>query len=279
MVKGFMGKSHALMSIALLCMCMLIPVGFLKNTVWLLKDHVLFFIIGIVVASGGALLPDLDNTKSFAGSYLGPVGSICTVFMQSTSTIMWNLIHFKGDRHPSTPHRYFWHTLIAGISLTCILYFGVPSNELTIIQNIQELTFIGFLQKQAIVFVLLFVLFTAILLGSNMILNKVIKAFKLPKILTYILPVLIIVYMFFLDYNHLKILGLCIGLGYIFHCLEDFFADTGVPLLWPIPIHNQCWHRLKFFVTCKTGSLANTIIDIIALIIDIVLIILVFAWR
>ena len=61
MIKGFMGRTHALLSIMLLCICMLIPVDFLKQTIWLMKDNVLFFIVGIILVSGGALLPDLDN--------------------------------------------------------------------------------------------------------------------------------------------------------------------------------------------------------------------------
>ena len=66
----------------------------------------------------------------------------------------------------------------------------------------------------------------AVLCGSDMILYRLIKLFKLPKMLSYILPVLVLIYTFTLDFSHLRILGICIGFGYLFHCLEDFFADS-----------------------------------------------------
>ncbi len=276
MMKGFMGKTHALCSVMLLCICMLIPIDFFKETIWLLKDDVLFFIVGIIVLVGGALLPDLDNSQSSAGSTLGPLGSICTIFMQSISTICWTLFHGKGDRHPNTPHRYFWHTLFISIILLCTFIFGIPSNNETILDNINKNTLQGFLQAQPIMLFFIVIIFMAVLVGSNMVIYRLIKMFSLPKALNLISPVGVIVYIFTIDYTHLRILGICIGMGYLFHCLEDFFADSGVPLLWPIPIRNQMWKRYRFIITCQTGGLINTIIDIIVLIIDISLITFIF---
>ena len=115
----------------------------------------------------------------------------------------------------------------------------------------------------------------AILCGSDMVLRRVIKWLKLPKALNYISPIAMCGYLLIIDYTHLRILGICIGLGYIFHCIEDCFADTGVPILWPLPIQGKCWRRIKFFKTCQTGGLANTILDLIVLVIDIGLIILI----
>ena len=120
-------------------------------------------------------------------------------------------------------------------------------------------------------------IFMAILVGSNMVFGRIIMKFKLPKILNYILPVLVIVYTFFIDFDHLRILGMCIGMGYLFHCLEDCFADSGVPILWPLPLGNQLWKRIRFIITCQTGGLVNTILDMVILTIDIVLIALIFA--
>lgn len=276
MVKGFMGKTHALLSVMLLCICMLIPINVFKETVWLLKDNILFFIVGIIVVVGGALLPDLDNCASSAGSTLGFMGSIMTIFMQSTSSIIWTLVHTKRERMPQTPHRYFWHTLVASAGIICLFWFGLPTGDTTIFQGIKEETLSVFLQNHiALLFFLVFI-FMAVLCGSDMILYRLIKLFKLPKMLSYILPVLVLIYTFTLDFSHLRILGICIGFGYLFHCLEDFFADSGVPLLWPIPVGGHCWYKCHFLVTCTTGGLINTIIDIVVLAIDIGLIALIF---
>lgn len=274
MVKGFMGKTHALLSIMLLCICMCIPIDIFENTIGLLKENMLFLFVGIIVLAGGALLPDLDNCASSAGSTLGFMGSIMTIFMQSISSIIWTLVHTRRERHPITPHRYFWHTLVASIGLICLFMFGIPTEDTTIFNSISSETLIGFLQNHATVVFLIVIIFMAVLCGSDMILNRLIKLFKLPPLLSYVLPLIIMIYSCTLDFAHLRVLGICVGFGYLFHCLEDFFADTGVPLLWPIPIRGQCWHRCRFILTCETGGLINNIIDIVALAIDILLLIL-----
>lgn len=276
MIKGFMGKTHALLSIMLMCICMLIPINFFKETIWLLKDNILFFMVGLIVTVGGALLPDLDNSQSSAGSTLGFMGSICTIFMQSISSIVWTLFHGKGDRHPMTPHRYFWHTLLASGIILSLFIFGIENGEETILSCIKSESISIFLQKHTILLFLIILVFMAVLCGSDMILYRLIKWFKLPKALSYIIPVLVLIYIFIIDITHLRILGICVGLGYLFHIIEDFFADSGCPLFFPIPIKRQMWHRCNFIITCQTGGLVNTIIDIIILIVDIGLIAFIF---
>lgn len=282
-VKGFMGKTHALLSIMLFCLCMLIPVDFFQTTIGIMKQEILFFIGGIVVLVGGALLPDLDNAQSAAGSTLGPLGSICTTFMQTTSSITWNLLHGKGDKMPPTQHRYLWHTLLIGSGIFCLFYFGMPKGEATILASIKEADNFGtWLQGNSIIIFFIIVIFMAILVGSDMIFSKIIKVFHIRylKLLNYIFPVLMLVYLFVLDMDHLRILGMCLGMGYIFHPIEDCFADEGVPILFPIPIaKNRLWKRLKTPLTVKTGSLANTILDIIILVIDVGLIVLIMATK
>lgn len=280
-VKGFMGKTHVLLSVMLFCLCMLIPVDFFQETIGIMKNEALFFIVGIVVLAGGALLPDLDNAQSSAGATLGPVGSICTTFMQTISSILWNLLHGKGDKPPQTQHRYFWHTLVAGASIFCLFFFGMPKGEQTLVSSYKETKEITtWLQNNVAVLVLFIFVFVAILVGSDKVFSFFIKKFSLPKILSYILPTACVVYTVFLNFTHLRILGLCIGMGYAFHCIEDCFADSGVPLFWPIPIGRQMWHRIRFIpVTIKTGGLTNTILDIVILVIDIILIVVIFTTK
>lgn len=277
-VKGFLGRTHALLSVMLFCICMLIPADFFQTTIGIMKNEVPFFIVGLIVLIGGALLPDLDNGQSSAGATLGPLGSICTTFMQSISSIFWTMLHGKGDKMPPSQHRYFWHTLICSAGIFCLFYFGMPASDNTLITSIQKSEDITtWLQYNAILILFIILIFMAILVGSNMLISKLVTLFKSSKLkfLNYILPVAACIYIFFIDISHLKILGMCIGMGYFFHCLEDCFADSGVPFLWPIPIKNQMWKRIRLTpITIQTGGLANTILDIIILVIDIGLIVL-----
>jgi len=278
-VNGWMGKTHALVSVMLLCICLLIPVSVFENTIWLLKNNILFFIVGIIIVVGGSLLPDLDNCQSSAGSTLGFLGSIMTIFMQSVSSIVWTLVHTSHDRKPMTPHRYFWHTGLVSIGIISLFWFGIPAEEITIFDGIKEESISLFLQNNVTILFLIILIFTAVLCGSDMIMYRIIKLFKLPKFISYIFPVIVIIYVLTLDFVHLRILGISLGFGYLFHCIEDFFADSGVPLLWPIPIKGHMWYKCHFITTCKTGGLFNTILDIVILAIDIGLIALILINR
>lgn len=277
MIKGFMGRTHALISIALMCICIIIPFDLFTDTFGLLKNDILFFIIGLIVLVGGALLPDLDNNESSAGHTLGPVGTMFTAFMQSTSSVLWTLFHKKGDTKPVTQHRYFWHSLLASLLLILLFTFGVSKSEHTIVELVNEDGFSVFMQKNIALLFLLLLIFVAVLVGSNMVIGKLLSHFSWPILINYIAPTATIIYIFFLDMTHLRALGILLGLGYLFHVLEDCFADTGTMLLFPFPIQEQLWHRIRFIPkTVETGSITNTIIDTAAFIVDVALIIIIF---
>lgn len=284
-LKGWMGRTHALLSVILMMLCMLIPLEPFQKTFWVLKDNILLFIAGLVILVGGALLPDLDNFTSKAGSTLGAFGSIFTVFMQSTSSIIWTVYHLKGDRKPPSQHRYFWHTPIVGIGLIALFYFGLPVGNYTIITNIQtciQTKQIGyFIQTNATLLIFMLLAFMATFIGSSMVLARLKKIIPVPYIVNYIFPVAVLVYIFTANYSDLKILGVCLGSGYLFHIIEDFFADTGVPLIFPIPAFwaKKVWWRVHFPFAAKTGGLANTIIDFVAFFLMVGLIIFVFVRR
>ena len=281
-LKGFMGLTHALISIALMALCMILPLPFLQSTFGELKENIPLFIVALVVLVGGALLPDLDNVQSSAGSTLGPLGDMFTLFMKSTSSIMWNIYHFKGDMRPLNQHRYLWHSFIVGFGIIGLFYFGLPKGEYTIITNLSNSISTGqlnrFLQTNAVLFLFIILCFMAVLVGSNMLIYRINKIIHLPFYIKYIFPVLVLVYIGMANYSELRILGVCLGAGYFFHCLEDVFADTGCVALWPIPnpIKKQVWWRVKFPITITTGGGMNSVIDLVAFVAAVGLLILAF---
>lgn len=284
-IKGFMGRTHTLLSIILMIICMIIPLEPFQKTFWVLKDNKLFFIVALITLVGGALLPDLDNCESFALHSCGPLGSIFMTFMQSTSSIMWNIYHMRGDARPQNQHRYLWHTPIIGIGIVCMFYFGLPSGNYTIITNLKtvissrQLPY--FIQTNAILCLFIILAFMAALTGSSMVIGKLSKVLPIPWVIKYIFPVGILVYIGTANYTQLKILGVCLGAGYLFHIIEDIFADSGVPAIWPIPALwcKKVWWKIRFPFSIKTGGIINTIIDIIVGIIAIVLVILILAHK
>ena len=264
-----MGRTHAILSILLLEICLLIPLDFFQTTFWQLKEDVLLCIVGLCILVGGALLPDLDNHVSKAGATLGFIGSIFTIFMQSTSSIVYSIYHGKRDMPPLSQHRYLWHTLLVAVGFICLFYFGMPTGNFTISTNItnsiQTGQFLYFLRTNAVLVLFLLLSFVATLTGSSMILTSIQKIYPLPKMVKYIFPSLVLIYVFTTNYTNLRILSLCMSFGYLFHLLEDFFADSGIPALFPIPIGKKVWKRFSFPITVTTGGTVNTMIDYIGI--------------
>lgn len=271
-LKGFMGKTHVFLSLCFLFIFMLIPWEFFEMTVWRLKENWLLAVVGIVVLCGGALFPDLDNDNSSAGATLGPLGSIFTTFMKSTSLIVWNLYHFKADKKPNTMHRYLWHAPIIWVGLGAMLYFGLNGGEYNIFTNVANSfktdTFLYFLRTNAVLFLFIILIFMAVLVGSNMVIFQLGKFLPLPYIIKYIMPVAVLIYVMTTSYNNLRVIGICFALGAFLHCIEDGFADTGVPsLIFPIPQfwRKRVWGRIKLLpITVTTGGLANKVVDLVS---------------
>lgn len=281
-LPGFMGRSHALLSIVLMELCMLLPIDMFRMTFGTLKNNIVLLIVCLVLLVGGALFPDLDNFSSKGGNILGPLGSIMTTFMQSTSSIVWNVYHLSGDRRPSTQHRYLWHTPIIGIGLIMMFGLGLPSGNYTIFTNIRSSIEAGqfgyFVQTNAILMLFIILSFMATFIGSAMLLDRLNRLIEIPRPVRYVFPALVLIYIFTASYTQLHMMGISFGAGYLFHILEDAFADSGVPLLFPIPVFwkKAVWARIKFPITAKTGGLANTIIDFFAGIMIFVLAFIIF---
>lgn len=283
-LRGFMGKTHFFLTMSLFAVLMLVPLYPLQITFGQLTNNILLFVVCISVAGGACLLPDLDNPSSTAGSTLGPIGSIFTLFMRSTSSIVWNIYHFKGDPKPNTQHRYLWHTPIVGIGIVLLFYFGLPKGDYTIFTNIKNSIGAGqfgqFIMNNSILALFIILAFMCVLVGSNMIIYSLSKFLPIPFFVKYIFPVAVLGYIAMANYSDLRMIGICIGVGYLLHCLEDFFADTGIPLLWPIPkfwgSQKKVWWRpwLPFRVT--TGGTVNTILDFVSAVLAVGLIIFVF---
>ena len=282
-LTGFMGKSHFFLTVCIFALLMIIPWYPLQITFGQLKNNILLFIVCMAVMGGACLLPDLDNPSSTAGATLGPIGSIFTLFMRSTSSIVWNIYHFKGDPKPNTQHRYLWHTPIVGLGIIALFYFGLPKGDYTIFTNIKNSISAGqfgtFMMNNSVLVLFILLAFVSVLVGANMIVYTLSRLLPIPFFVKYIFPALVLVYIAIANYSDLRMIGICIGVGYLLHCIEDFFADTGIPLIWPIPKiwgTKKVWWRPWLPIRVTTGGTVNTIIDFVSIIAAVGLIIFVF---
>ena len=284
-LNGFNGLNHALLSILFMLVFMIIPLEPFQLTFAQLKNNILLFIICLVVLAGGALFPDLDNDSSSAGYTLGPLGSIMTVFMKSTSSVVWNIYHFKGDQRPTTQHRYLWHAPLIWVGLLALFYFGLPSGNFTIFTNlsnsIQTGNFGYFVQTNATLVLFIILTFMAVLVGSNMVIYSITTIFDLPYLIKYILPSLVLIYIFTTNYTNLRIIGISFATGALLHCIEDAFCDTGLPsLIFPIPQfwRNKVWGRIKLLpITFQTQSkFTQKVVSVLSGVLIVAMLIVVF---
>lgn len=283
-INGFMLRTHVLLSLCLMMVFMLIPLPIFQNIFGKLKENILLFISAMVVLAGGALLPDLDNSQSKAGHKLLMIGSMMTTFMKSSSSIVWNIYHFKGDKKPQNQHRYLWHCPIIGLSFILLFYFLFPTREITIFEDIKASisngTIGSFIIHNTVLLLFLLLVFMAVFVGADTIIYRLSKFFPgFPGVIKLVFPFLVLFYIIgFLQYPDIRIIAICLGTGYLLHCLEDFFVDSGVCLIWPIPAFwkKQVWKKFHLPLGLKTGGTFNNVVDIILLPVLVLLIFLVF---
>ena len=274
--SGFSGVNHVLIAIMLSLLLLMVPVEpfspFLSN----IMSSPVFGIMGLLTICGGALLPDMDNLKSDGGSAatwsLGALGSIVSSLMVTISSIVTSVFHGRRDVRPDTQHRFFWHTLLVplvGLLLTELL---VPDSAARVIDSVTS---------SAAVIIPLVLVAICIYVGAILLLKKICKILPIGKpsiiaLLLMVASVLIVVFM--LNEHQLKMLTLCVSLGYLFHLVGDLFADGGIPALFPVTgVFGKFFMRVRLSpVTVKTGSTLESLLKIVFLAIDLVLAYLVF---
>lgn len=274
--SGFSGVNHVLIAIMLSLLLLMVPVEpfspFLSN----IMSSPVFGIMGLLTICGGALLPDMDNLKSDGGSAatwsLGALGSIVSSLMVTISSIVTSVFHGRRDVRPDTQHRFFWHTLLVplvGLLLTELL---VPDSSARVIDSVTS---------SAAVIIPLVLVAICIYVGAILLLKKICKVLPIgkPSIIALLLMVgSVLIVVFMLNEHQLKMLTLCVSLGYLFHLVGDLFADGGIPALFPVTgIFGKFFMRVRLSpVTVKTGSTLESLLKIVFLAIDLVLAYLVF---
>lgn len=287
-LDGFMATTHALLSVTILFILMLLPYEVLQKTVWTLKDDPLLFVVGLIIFLGSSLLPDLDSNKSTAYFSAGIISMLLSVFMRTTSQVVWSVYKLKGDnKHPTNRegkfdmHRYLWHTMIIWVGIMALFHFNLPTGESTIFSNLSTSIQLGqleiFIRYNATLLVFIILTFIPVLLGSSLVIRFV-RVFypKVPRWVKYTLPMMTLIYIFVAPMYKIRVLALLSGFGTLLHCIEDGMADSGVPLLFPIPIGRKAWYRVKLLgpLNIETGGTVNKILDFVLVPIVIVLFVL-----
>lgn len=254
--SAFMGMTHSLSAIALiLAVFTFVPALYSHLAP---SGNLVMLALVCLVAGGGALLPDLDNTASTAGSELGVFGQMISAFMRTTSPLIQGATSTKYDRkgqsgkHDSA-HRGFYHTILSGIAFGALMAFLCSP---VISFKLFSLTVDGKLLSLVLAF-----------LSTDLALSAVLgKIWKSKKIMDTIISLSLSAVVAWLLWSHMPngtsytLIGISMGLGWIIHLLGDAFTTQGVPLLAPvIKIKGKRWYDLRVLSIKAGGSFENMV--------------------
>lgn len=253
--KGFMGYTHALSAVALYLLIGALFPSVLFNDFLGTKDLLIFF-IAIFVTAGGALLPDLDNTKSTAISTLGPLGNILSWLMRSSATFVYSIAKSKYDSNNANPHRLFWHTIL---SVFIIWILVLTTTQINI-----PVEFFGKNMTIGFIFFLLWVYISVKISFAGLMPNFKAKmkrngfiGFVVGELIAIIAVLLTLVYSNGMaSYSWV---AHCIALGYFIHILGDSMTAAGVPLLFPFKRKGKMWWNYSL-LGIKAGGTVETLV-------------------
>lgn len=226
-----------------------------------------YLILLLLVAVGGALMPDLDNTNSSAKSALGVIGVGISGFMRFTAPVIQGLLHTKYDKDYDNPHRGFYHT-----ALSSILFGGLTW---LLCSDIIDIPVSGSFHINGKMFALIIVFIGSHIALSTLgkpIMKKVSHA---AGVIGFIMPTLLSLAIVGVLWSQLsnatdyRSVGLAFGLGWLIHILGDMCTTQGVPVLFPIPIKGKLWWHVRL-LPIKAGGAAENYLFIPAFIIIIV---------
>lgn len=177
-------------------------------------------LLGAVLCTGGALIPDLDTLSSTATSSFGPATDLVSKMLRWLSRLVFRLTATRTDRaRTKGTHRGLTHTLVFAIALGAATAW---------------LAGYGFPAVLAIMFVVSFLALRGLP--------------PVEKNLTDVLTAAAITGLTWLTVDVTALpgwwVGAAIGTGALTHTLGDAITDKGVPLLAPIPLGNRTWRPL-----------------------------------
>lgn len=283
---GFSGITHWLIAIMFFFLMWFIPLNISQNYIAAINENILFFIIIFFIIGGASLLPDLDSCPlqeggSTAVYQLGILGYSLSILAITISGITYTIFHTKYDQKPKSQHRMLFHTPLIPILIFIYTYFFLEIPEgLNIIENIQKVGFAD--SNNYSILILIFFAGISVYLGASMLIYKILKLFKKQKYTQFLclaLMTISIIYMLFMKCESLKLIGIAISLGYLFHIIADFFSKGSAPLFFPIPVPYklskltkvQFWKKPAFPLALTTGGIGNIILNFIVTGVDIFL--------
>ncbi|SFD63076.1 LexA-binding, inner membrane-associated putative hydrolase [Actinopolyspora alba] len=180
------------------------------------------WVVGATLATGSALLPDIDHPSSTVARTFGAVSRGVSSAMSGLSGFLYRLTRTQHDSDRAGTHRGFTHTVVfailAGLTTTAI----VQSSNGTAV-GIVMFVFAG--------------------LTVRGLLNNWSPQSDALLIAAVSLVLTIVCWAWAGDQPHdAAAFGMAVMIGCVAHFIGDAITEQGCPMLWPLPFGGQTWY-------------------------------------
>lgn len=253
--SGFSGVTHALSAVAIILAAFTwrpawYDVLFHTRSLWVLA-------LMLLVATGGALMPDLDNTKSSAKSALGFIGDGLSAFMRMTAPMIQSVFHTKYDKDYGNAHRGFYHYGITAVGAGALFYWLCSMRRVGVVA--------GFAVSGATVAIVL--AFVAVHIALSVLIKPILwKMRSGAGALGDVIPLLVSVGVVGVIWHALPadanyaLVGLAFGVGWFIHEIGDCFTTDGDPILAPLKIRGKMMYDVRFLPIASGGAVEKMVI-------------------
>lgn len=267
---GFSGITHWLIAIFLFFLMWLIPWAISRDYIIFISSNIIYAVLVFFVIGGASLLPDLDSSPlqeggSTAVYQLGLLGQGLSILAITISGVIYSLFHTRYDEKPKSQHRMLFHTFLIPAMIFLFSIYLMPNSNDQLKNNLNI--------DSVIMFVSVFFAGISVYLGGSMLFYKILSLVGMQsktQILSLICMAASVIYMAYMPYRELRMIGIAIALGYTFHILGDLITKGSSPIFFPIPTfknrHMIMWRKPYLFggtFAITTGGIINIILNFV----------------
>ncbi|GAA2331307.1 metal-dependent hydrolase [Saccharopolyspora halophila] len=180
------------------------------------------WLVGATLASGAALLPDIDHPKSTVAATFGAISRGFSAAMSGFSGFVYRLTRTKRDSDREGTHRGFTHTVVfavlAGIVTTAIVQSS-QGGALGVL-----MFFFAGLAVRGLVHTWSAKSDALLIAGASLLLTVACWAWTGNQ------P------------TQAAAFGMAVMIGCVAHFLGDAITEQGCPMLWPVPLGGKTWY-------------------------------------
>lgn len=248
--SGFMGPTHAMSGVAVFLFVAAFFPAFMQKLFG--EINVFTYTSALIVVVGASLLPDFDAVKSTAISVLGIVGQGLSSSMRGSARVIYSVTRSKYDKPNADPHRGFWHTIVAALSVGGLLYLLLQATSMI------EFTAFGLDLSLGTCIVGLVILISTQLMFA-VFFKKFMRKLSdgiLGQLAVWILGLLIAItlVMNLPESSGYTWIAVAVSAGWITHILGDTLTVSGTPLLFPIPTKGHRWWSHRWYPRIKANG-------------------------